>query len=167
MLRQSQVRQSVPCNRFRSGGPIVDLPKIAPSTWGHPIYPPTEAEDWSYQKPDIAFLAEPPEREGPELTEDILEETAGRLEKVIRDFGVKGEVIHVHPGPVVTLYEFEPAPGIKSSRVIALSEDIARSMSAVSARVAVIPGRNAIGIELPNETPRNGVPARTSCLRRF
>ena len=61
-------------------------------------------------------------------------------------------MIHVHPGPVVTLYEFEPAPGIKSSRVIALSEDIARSMSAVSARVAVIPGRNAIGIELPNET---------------
>jgi S-DNA-T family DNA segregation ATPase FtsK/SpoIIIE len=133
-------------------GPIVDLPKIAPSIWGHPISHPTAAEDWSYQKPDIAFLAEPPEREGPELTEDILEETAGRLEKVIRDFGVKGEVIHVHPGPVVTLYEFEPAPGIKSSRVIALSEDIARSMSAVSARVAVIPGRNAIGIELPNET---------------
>ncbi|WP_276509057.1 DNA translocase FtsK, partial [Microvirga aerophila] len=65
--------------------------------------------------------------------------------------GVKGEVIHVHPGPVVTLYEFEPAPGTKSSRVIALSEDIARSMSAVSARVAVIPGRNAIGIELPNQ----------------
>jgi S-DNA-T family DNA segregation ATPase FtsK/SpoIIIE len=132
-------------------GPVVDLPKIAPSTWGHPISRPLTLEDWSYQKPDIAFLAEPPEREGPELTEDILEETAGRLEKVIRDFGVKGEVIHVHPGPVVTLYEFEPAPGIKSSRVIALSEDIARSMSAVSARVAVIPGRNAIGIELPNE----------------
>nr|WP_244445203.1 DNA translocase FtsK [Microvirga sp. BSC39] len=131
--------------------PVVDLPKIALSTWEHPISRPAATEDWLYQKPDIAFLAEPPEREGPELTEDILEETAGRLEKVIRDFGVKGEVIHVHPGPVVTLYEFEPAPGIKSSRVIALSEDIARSMSAVSARVAVIPGRNAIGIELPNE----------------
>jgi DNA segregation ATPase FtsK/SpoIIIE, S-DNA-T family len=108
------------------------------------------ADAWSYQKPDINYLAEPPEREGPALTEDILEETAGRVEKVIRDFGVKGEVIHVHPGPVVTLYELEPAPGIKSSRVVALSDDIARSMSAVSARVAVIPGRNAIGIELPN-----------------
>jgi S-DNA-T family DNA segregation ATPase FtsK/SpoIIIE len=136
---------------LQQAGLVVDLPKIAPSTWGDPISHPA-AEDWSYQKPDIAVLAEPPERAGPELTEDILEETAGRLEKVIRDFGVKGEVIHVHPGPVVTLYEFEPAPGIKSSRVIALSEDIARSMSAVSARVAVIPGRNAIGIELPNET---------------
>jgi S-DNA-T family DNA segregation ATPase FtsK/SpoIIIE len=130
---------------------IVDLPKVAPSTWGYPAASPAAADAWSYQKPDIAFLAEPPAREGPELTEDILEETAGRLEKVIRDFGVKGEVIHVHPGPVVTLYEFEPAPGVKSSRVIALSEDIARSMSAVSARVAVIPGRNAIGIELPND----------------
>jgi S-DNA-T family DNA segregation ATPase FtsK/SpoIIIE len=130
---------------------IVDLPKVAPSTWGYPAAGPAAAEAWSYQKPDIAFLAEPPAREGPELTEDILEETAGRLEKVIRDFGVKGEVIHVHPGPVVTLYEFEPAPGVKSARVIALTEDIARSMSAVSARVAVIPGRNAIGIELPNE----------------
>ncbi|MBM1175286.1 DNA translocase FtsK [Microvirga arabica] len=137
---------------LQEAGPVVDLPKIAPSTWGHPISRPQAPEGWSYQKPDIAFLAEPPERVGQELTEDILEETAGRLEKVIRDFGVKGEVIHVHPGPVVTLYEFEPAPGIKSSRVIALSEDIARSMSAVSARVAVIPGRNAIGIELPNET---------------
>ena len=137
---------------LQAAGPIVELPKVAASTWGHPIARPAAAEDWSYQKPDIGFLAEPPEREGPELTEDILEATAGRLEKVIRDFGVKGEVIHVHPGPVVTLYEFEPAPGIKSSRVIALSEDIARSMSAVSARVAVIPGRNVIGIELPNET---------------
>ncbi|WP_246529727.1 DNA translocase FtsK [Microvirga zambiensis] len=137
---------------LQEAGPIVDLPKVAPSTWGHPILLPATVVDWSYQKPDIGFLAEPPDREGPELTEDILEETAGRLERVIRDFGVKGEVIHVHPGPVVTLYEFEPAPGIKSARVIALSEDIARSMSAVSARVAVIPGRNAIGIELPNET---------------
>ncbi|MBD2749125.1 DNA translocase FtsK [Microvirga sp. BT688] len=146
---QGEVALMQPLQEF---GPVLDLPKIAPSTWGHPISCPQAPGDWSYQKPDIAFLAEAPEREGPELTEDILEETAGRLEKVIRDFGVKGEVIHVHPGPVVTLYEFEPAPGIKSSRVIALSEDIARSMSAISARVAVIPGRNAIGIELPNET---------------
>ncbi|WP_425286918.1 DNA translocase FtsK [Microvirga vignae] len=113
---------------------------------------PERARNSGYELPDIELLAEPPESEGPVLTEDILEERAGRVEKVIRDFGVKGEVIHVHPGPVVTLYELEPAPGVKSSRVIALSEDIARSMSAVSARVAVVPGRNAIGIELPNDT---------------
>ncbi|PVE20318.1 DNA translocase FtsK, partial [Microvirga sp. KLBC 81] len=113
---------------------------------------PERVRNSGYELPDIELLAEPPESEGPVLTEDILEERAGRVEKVIRDFGVKGEVIHVHPGPVVTLYELEPAPGVKSSRVIALSEDIARSMSAVSARVAVVPGRNAIGIELPNDT---------------
>jgi DNA segregation ATPase FtsK/SpoIIIE, S-DNA-T family len=131
---------------------VIDLPKVGPASWGEPAAAQTTAGAWPYQKPSIDLLAEPPESPGPLLTEDILEETAGHLEKVIRDFGVKGEVIHVHPGPVVTLYELEPAPGIKSSRVIALSDDIARSMSAVSARVAVIPGRNAIGIELPNET---------------
>jgi S-DNA-T family DNA segregation ATPase FtsK/SpoIIIE len=76
---------------------------------------------------------------------------ARRLEGVLEDFGVKGDIINVRPGPVVTLYELEPAPGIKSSRVISLADDIARSMSAISARVAVVPGRNAIGIELPNE----------------
>ena len=83
-------------------------------------------------------------------TEEI-EENAESLESVLEDFGVKGEIIDARPGPVVTLYELEPAPGIKSSRVIGLADDIARSMSAVSARVAVVAGRNAIGIELPNE----------------
>jgi len=73
------------------------------------------------------------------------------LEGVLEDFGVRGEIIQVRPGPVVTLYELEPAPGIKSSRVIGLADDIARSMSAIAARVAVVPGRNAIGIELPNQ----------------
>ncbi len=73
------------------------------------------------------------------------------LEGVLDDFGVKGEIVNVRPGPVVALYELEPAPGIKSSRVIGLADDIARSMSAVSARVAVVQGRNAIGIELPNQ----------------
>ena len=72
------------------------------------------------------------------------------LEGVLGDFGVRGEIVKANPGPVVTLYELEPAPGIKSSRVIGLADDIARSMSALSARVAVVAGRNAIGIELPN-----------------
>ena len=79
-----------------------------------------------------------------------MEQNAKLLEGVLQDFGVKGEIINVRPGPVVTLYELEPAPGIKSSRVIGLADDIARSMSAIAARVAVVPGRNAIGIELPN-----------------
>jgi S-DNA-T family DNA segregation ATPase FtsK/SpoIIIE len=83
---------------------------------------------------------------------ETLQENATALESVLSDFGVRGEIINARPGPVVTLYELEPAPGIKSSRVIGLADDIARSMSAVSARVAVVSGRNAIGIELPNPT---------------
>ncbi len=76
---------------------------------------------------------------------------ARRSKACCGDFGVRGEIINARPGPVVTLYELEPAPGIKSSRVIGLADDIARSMSALSARVAVVSGRNAIGIELPND----------------
>ncbi|NTJ43402.1 DNA translocase FtsK [Agrobacterium larrymoorei] len=106
-----------------------------------------------FQLPSIHLLAEPKNvvRDNT-LNEDVLEQNARRLEGVLEDFGVKGEIIHVRPGPVVTLYELEPAPGIKSSRVIGLADDIARSMSAVAARVAVVPGRNAIGIELPNRS---------------
>ena len=111
---------------------------------------PSPVYTLGYELPSLEYLAEPPEADEAEVTEDVLEETAGKLEKVIRDFGVKGQIIHVHPGPVVTLYELEPPPGTKSNRIISLTEDIARSMSAVSARVAVLPGRNAIGIELPN-----------------
>src|SRR5438874_8168426 len=84
------------------------------------------------------------------LSADALAANATALEGVLGDFGVRGEIINARPGPVVTLYELEPAPGIKSSRVISLADDIARSMSALSARVAVVSGRNAIGIELPN-----------------
>ncbi|KIU26074.1 cell division protein FtsK, partial [Methylobacterium radiotolerans] len=84
------------------------------------------------------------------ISADALEQNATLLEATLGDFGVRGDILAVRPGPVVTLYELEPAPGTKSSRVIALADDIARSMSAVSARVAVVPGRNAIGIELPN-----------------
>ncbi|GAB5378374.1 MAG: hypothetical protein AcusKO_48360 [Acuticoccus sp.] len=104
-----------------------------------------------YEFPPLALLAAPPvDAIDSELTEDALEANARVLEGVLEDFGVRGSIIHVRPGPVVTLYELEPAPGIKSSRVIGLADDIARSMSAISARVAVIPGKNAIGIELPN-----------------
>ncbi|PZM09194.1 DNA translocase FtsK [Rhizobium tubonense] len=103
-----------------------------------------------YEFPSRELLQEPAERVGVVMTQETLEQNAGLLESVLEDFGVKGEIIHVRPGPVVTLYEFEPAPGVKSSRVIGLADDIARSMSALSARVAVVPGRNVIGIELPN-----------------
>ncbi len=103
-----------------------------------------------YEMPPLEVLAPAPKERAPALSNAALEENSRALEGVLKDFGVQGEIVNAHPGPVVTLYELEPAPGIKSSRVIGLADDIARSMSAVSARVAVVPGRNAIGIELPN-----------------
>ncbi len=112
---------------------------------------PVGAGTDGYVLPPLSLLAEPKKATGPVMSEDALEQNARLLEGVLEDFGVRGEITKVHPGPVVTLYELEPAPGIKSSRVIGLADDIARSMSAVSARVAVVPGRNAIGIELPNQ----------------
>ena len=105
----------------------------------------------AFEMPSLHFLSEAKNvARDPSLSQDALEQNARLLEGVLEDFGVKGEIIHVRPGPVVTLYELEPAPGIKSSRVIGLADDIARSMSAIACRVAVVPGRNAIGIELPN-----------------
>jgi DNA segregation ATPase FtsK/SpoIIIE, S-DNA-T family len=105
-----------------------------------------------FELPPLHLLSDPPKqrKRDQQVDQGALEQNARLLEGVLEDFGVRGEIINVRPGPVVTLYELEPAPGIKSSRVISLADDIARSMSAISARVAVIPGKNAIGIELPN-----------------
>jgi DNA segregation ATPase FtsK/SpoIIIE, S-DNA-T family len=112
---------------------------------------PSFMESDRFDLPALHFLSEPKNRVRDRSTStESLEQNARLLEGVLEDFGVKGEIIHVRPGPVVTLYELEPAPGIKSSRVIGLADDIARSMSAIACRVAVVPGRNAIGIELPN-----------------
>jgi len=109
------------------------------------------ASGGKYEPPPLALLAEPTARDRVEVSDEALEENARMLEGVLADFGVRGEIIDVRPGPVVTLYELQPAAGVKSSRVIGLADDIARSMSAVACRVAVVPGRNAIGIELPND----------------
>ncbi|WDZ80469.1 DNA translocase FtsK (plasmid) [Ensifer adhaerens] len=125
--------------RAPSGMPAIGVTERAPSGDG-------------YEFPSEELLQEAPVGQGFFMTQEQLEQNAGLLESVLEDFGVKGDIIHVRPGPVVTLYEFEPAPGVKSSRVINLADDIARSMSALSARVAVVPGRNVIGIELPNAT---------------
>jgi S-DNA-T family DNA segregation ATPase FtsK/SpoIIIE len=103
-----------------------------------------------YEFPPLTILAVQKASERQTLSADVIQENATSLEGLLQDSGVRGEIINARPGPVVTLYELEPAPGIKSSRVIGLADDIARSMSAVSARVAVVSGRNAIGIELPN-----------------
>jgi DNA segregation ATPase FtsK/SpoIIIE, S-DNA-T family len=105
-----------------------------------------------YILPALELLTPPSKAGRATVSSEVLQENAVALEGVLADFGVRGEIINARPGPVVTLYELEPAPGIKSSRVISLADDIARSMSALSARVAVVSGRNAIGIELPNAT---------------
>ncbi|WP_120498218.1 DNA translocase FtsK [Kiloniella sp. EL199] len=110
-----------------------------------------ETVDGEYELPPISILNDPPSDTGKNsLSKDALEKTARLLETVLDDFGVKGEIVTIRPGPVVTRYELEPAPGTKTSRVVGLADDVARSMSAISVRVAVVPGSTTIGIELPN-----------------
>jgi len=105
----------------------------------------------AYELPPVSLITIPKNAaRAQSVSADALEQNARMLEGVLDDFGIRGEITNVRPGPVVTLYELEPAPGIKSSRVIGLADDIARSMSALSVRVAVVPGRNIIGIEMPN-----------------
>ena len=104
-----------------------------------------------WELPSVELLQEPPEQGENRVDEGALRKNAEMLNKVLDDYNVTGEISSIHPGPVVTLYELEPSPGTKTSRVVGLSDDIARSMSAVSVRVAVVPGRNVIGIELPNK----------------
>jgi DNA segregation ATPase FtsK/SpoIIIE, S-DNA-T family len=120
-----------------------------------------------YELPPLDLLAAAPKERAPALSAAALEENAETLENVLEDFGVRGEIVNASPGPVITLYELEPAPGVKSSRVIGLADDIARSMSAVSTRVAVVPGRNAIGIELPNPKREKVVLRELLAAREF
>ncbi|GAA6175676.1 DNA translocase FtsK [Sulfitobacter pacificus] len=104
-----------------------------------------------FELPPLNLLENPEDVQRLHLSDEALEENARMLESVLDDYGVKGEIVAVRPGPVVTMYELEPAPGLKASRVIGLADDIARSMAALSARVSTVPGRSVIGIELPNE----------------
>jgi S-DNA-T family DNA segregation ATPase FtsK/SpoIIIE len=109
-----------------------------------------KASDEEWQLPPLDFLGDPPAGGQVRLDESALQKNAEMLQATLGDFGVQGDILKVSPGPIVTLYEMEPAPGTKTSRVVGLADDIARSMSAVSARIAAVPGKNAIGIELPN-----------------
>ena len=117
--------------------------------------PARKNNNGKFELPPVGMLTAPKAADRKPLSKAELEANSRALEGVLQDFGVRGEIVKANPGPVVTLYELEPAPGIKSSRVIGLADDIARSMSALSARVAVVPGRNAIGIELPNQHREN------------
>ena len=110
-----------------------------------------DADGAGYRTPPLSLLQNPSTIIRHHLSTDALEENARMLENVLDDYGVRGEITSIRPGPVVTMYELEPAAGLKASRVIGLSDDIARSMSALACRVSTIPGRSVIGIELPNE----------------
>ncbi len=138
--------------------PAEPSPRRAPEI-SDPSAPPKRAEPAkknqrdmfaAYELPSLDLLADPPVDTGPKLDKLALERNARLLENVLDDFNVKGEITAVRTGPVVTMYELEPAPGIKASRVVGLAEDIARNMSAISARVSPIPGKTVMGIELPN-----------------
>jgi S-DNA-T family DNA segregation ATPase FtsK/SpoIIIE len=146
-----------------AAGPAMPEPRVLNPKSG-PL--PKSARARSEEQPELAFAGEdsaeylhPPLSllESPSgivrhhLSHDALEENARMLETVLEDYGVRGEIVSIRPGPVVTMYELEPAAGLKASRVIGLSDDIARSMSALACRVSTIPGRSVIGIELPNE----------------
>jgi DNA segregation ATPase FtsK/SpoIIIE, S-DNA-T family len=138
-----------------AGGRLVRLvmPRtrsLMPGRRGEQELQPTLALNDEPVLPALGLLAKPPAARTETVDEDALSKNARMLEAVLDDYGVRGEIVQVRPGPVVTLYELEPAPGIKASRVIGLADDIARSMSAISVRVAVVPGRSVIGIELPN-----------------
>ena len=111
-----------------------------------------ELENDEYKSPSVDFLSQPDKSQITNLSQNELNLNAETLKNVLTDFKIEGEIINISPGPIVTMYELQPAPGVKASKIISLSDDIARNMSAMSARVAIIPGRNIVGIEIPNDT---------------
>jgi S-DNA-T family DNA segregation ATPase FtsK/SpoIIIE len=169
LRRQPRVRRPVPRStelreeRAASAVPPKARPSVAVAEPTKAVTPAGRARDRktssaqsslalgdSYQLPTVDLLSPPPKETRQQIDRAGLERNARLLETVLDDFNVRGDIVEVRPGPVVTMYELEPASGIKASRVIALADDIARNMSALSARVATIPGRSVIGIELPN-----------------
>ncbi|WP_198381800.1 DNA translocase FtsK 4TM domain-containing protein [Roseomonas sp. KE2513] len=134
--------------------PAGDAPRIADRVLPPRRLPISESvkkgDDGRFRLPPLSLLKPAPPRRESGPSQEFLEENARMLESVLDDYGVRGRIADIRPGPVVTLYELEPAPGTKSARVIGLADDIARSMSVLAVRIATVPGRNVIGIELPN-----------------
>lgn len=127
---------------------IVAKSKSSPSK--SKIQAKLKLSDDEFELPPLSLLKQSDQSRKNTISESALAQNSRILQQVLEDFGISGDIIKIHPGPVVTLYEFEPAAGIKSSRIIGLADDISRSMSAVSARISVIPGKSSLGIELPN-----------------
>ncbi|MEK7654975.1 MAG: DNA translocase FtsK [Pseudomonadota bacterium] len=134
-----------------SAGPQIHMPKRREATVPQATMATVSATSQKFVLPPVTLLSQPT-RKGDRTNAAALQDMAKKLQQVLLEFGVKGIMGAIHPGPVVTLYEFEPAPGIKSARVIGLSSDIARSMGVLSTRIAVVPGQNMMGIEIPNKT---------------
>ncbi len=132
-----------------SGAPIVHPRKESPG-YRKPVQETLPLPDSSWRTPPLSLLKKPPARVVTGPTEEALQGNARLLESVLAEYGVQGSIVEIRPGPVVTLYELEPAPGIRNTRVIGLADDVARSLSVVAVRIATVPGRNVIGIEVPN-----------------
>jgi len=148
-----------PVTPSRTLAPAPDTPAAVASV--HTARAPTPASrkpqqqslplpDATWQFPSLDLLKQPPARASTGPSEEALQNNARLLETVLSDYGVQGSIVEIRPGPVVTLYELEPAPGIRSARVIGLADDVARSLSVTAVRIATVPGRNVIGIEVPN-----------------
>ncbi|GCE84104.1 DNA translocase FtsK [Komagataeibacter diospyri] len=144
-------------SRFFSGAgraaeePVASTPDYAPITpvvQTEDTYTPPPQPEWQF--PPLSLLRPPPSNEATKPTEELLHANATQLVTVLSEYGVQGEIVAYHAGPVVTLYELQPAPGIRAARVIGLADDVARSLSVLSVRIATVPGRNVIGIEVPN-----------------
>jgi DNA segregation ATPase FtsK/SpoIIIE, S-DNA-T family len=116
-----------------------------------PVEAPTPTSNAGWRLPPLSLLKEPPARHEVGISAEAMQANARLLETVLSDYGVQGSIVEIRPGPVVTLYELEPAPGIRSARVIGLADDVARSLSVTAVRIATVPGRNVIGIEVPND----------------
>jgi S-DNA-T family DNA segregation ATPase FtsK/SpoIIIE len=155
-LPLSHSRQEPPMSRQAQAKSVVEHPPKKPTPQSNRAKAEAQPELFAkaggdFEVPALNLLASPSTIIRQQLSDEALEENARMLENVLDDYGVKGEIVSVRPGPVVTMYELEPAPGLKASRVVGLADDIARSMSALAARVSTVPGRTVIGIELPND----------------
>lgn len=137
--------------RIKDIDPSYNLPKETHAKIEKETIPELNKVSYNYELPALDLLKANLAKRKDVVNKDKLIASAKLLQQTLEDFGVNGKILDVKPGPVVTLYEFEPSPGIKSSRIIGLADDVARSMSAVSSRISVVPEKNALGIELPNE----------------
>jgi S-DNA-T family DNA segregation ATPase FtsK/SpoIIIE len=140
--------QDVPVLKLRGDAPKIK--QAPPAKKAPPRQERLPLLDAGWNFPSLDLLRAPPPRTSTGPSADALQGNARLLETVLGDYGVQGKIVEIRPGPVVTLYELEPAPGIRSSRVIGLADDIARSLSVVAVRIATVTGRNVIGIEVPN-----------------